>query len=62
MDKQTSVVSRVITEDNQGPRVLDIGMAPGGFTETVLRKHHAATIQGITLPKDVGGLEVMLPQ
>lgn len=37
-------------------------MAPGGFTETVLRKHHAATIRGITLPQEVGGLEVMLPR
>ena len=35
-------------------------MAPGGFNETVLRKRCDATIQGITLPLDIGGLEVIL--
>ena len=62
MDKQTSVISLATTGGSQYPKVLDIGMAPGGFTETVLRKHRAATIRGITLPQEVGGLEVMLPQ
>jgi hypothetical protein len=37
-------------------------MAPGGFTETVFRKHPAATVRAITLPQEVGGLQVMLPR
>ncbi|KAF1347199.1 hypothetical protein EJ07DRAFT_160453 [Lizonia empirigonia] len=62
MDEQTSVISRAMTGEKQYPRVLDIGMAPGGFTDTVLRKHRTATIRGITLPQEVRGLEVMLPR
>jgi 23S rRNA U2552 (ribose-2'-O)-methylase RlmE/FtsJ len=62
MDKKTSVITFVAAARGLSPRVLDIGMAPGGSTETVLRKHCDATIRGITLPLDIGGLEVMLPR
>lgn len=36
-------------------------MAPGGFTQTVLRIHRDARIRGVTLPSEMGGLRVMLP-
>ncbi|KAF1828722.1 hypothetical protein BDW02DRAFT_593085 [Decorospora gaudefroyi] len=61
MDRKTSVITFAATDRDLSPRVLDIGMAPCGFTETVLRKHYDATIRGITLPLDIGGLKVMLP-
>ncbi|KAL1595004.1 hypothetical protein SLS59_008555 [Nothophoma quercina] len=49
------------SDGGQPPRVLDIGMAPGGFVHTVLRRHRDATIRGITLPSELGGLQIMLP-
>lgn len=60
MDENTSVIT-LAADGNQSPRVLDIGMAPGGFTQTVLRKHRDARIRGITLPSEMGGLRIMLP-
>ncbi|KAF2807558.1 uncharacterized protein BDZ99DRAFT_479008 [Mytilinidion resinicola] len=36
-------------------------MAPGGFTLAVLKRHPKATVRGITLPPEIGGLEVTLP-
>lgn len=61
MDENTSVITFAAADGDQSPRVLDIGMAPGGFTQTVLRKHRDARIRGITLPSDMGGLRIMLP-
>jgi hypothetical protein len=41
----------------RGPdmKVLDICMAPGGYTAAVLRQHPRASAFGITLPKEQGG-------
>jgi 23S rRNA U2552 (ribose-2'-O)-methylase RlmE/FtsJ len=61
MDRNTSVITLAAVDAGQSPRVLDIGMAPGGFAQTVLRRHHDARIWGITLPPEMGGLQVMLP-
>ncbi|CAO2648220.1 Nn.00g074870.m01.CDS01 [Neocucurbitaria sp. VM-36] len=60
MDTETSVITLATTGRSLSPRVLDMGMAPGGFTATVLREHPTATVRGITLPQGIGGLEVML--
>ena len=62
LDKATSVITFAASGGNGRPRILDMGMAPGGFTATVLKKHPAATVRGMTLPVDVGGLAVMVPQ
>jgi 23S rRNA U2552 (ribose-2'-O)-methylase RlmE/FtsJ len=61
MDENTSVITLAAASRGQSPRVLDISMAPGGFAQTVLRKHCDAKIQGITLPSEIGGLRIMLP-
>jgi 23S rRNA U2552 (ribose-2'-O)-methylase RlmE/FtsJ len=61
MDVNTSVITLAAADGIRSPRVLDIGMAPGGFAQTVLRKHRDARIRGITLPSDMGGLQIMLP-
>lgn len=39
--------------------VLDICMAPGGFTEAVLRRHAGARCYGVTLPSSAGGHAVV---
>jgi 23S rRNA U2552 (ribose-2'-O)-methylase RlmE/FtsJ len=62
IDKNTSVITLAAADKSQPPRVLDIGMAPGGFAQTVLRKHRDARIWGITLPSEMGGLQIMLPR
>jgi hypothetical protein len=62
IDKNTSVITLAAADKSQPPRVLDIGMAPGGFAQTVLRKHRDARIWGITLPSEMGGLKIMLPR
>jgi 23S rRNA U2552 (ribose-2'-O)-methylase RlmE/FtsJ len=62
MDRETSVITLTATDSDTPPRVLDIGMAPGGFTKTMLRSHRDVKIRGIILPLELGGLEVMLPR
>jgi hypothetical protein len=61
MDENTSVITLAAADGSQSPRVLDIGIAPGGFAQTVLRKHRDARIRGITLLLEMGGLRIMLP-
>jgi 23S rRNA U2552 (ribose-2'-O)-methylase RlmE/FtsJ len=60
LDRATSVITAAIGEE-PAPRVLDMGMAPGGFTSAVLKTHPSATVRGITLPPETGGLKVILP-
>jgi 23S rRNA U2552 (ribose-2'-O)-methylase RlmE/FtsJ len=43
------------------PNVLDLCMAPGGFTASVLKVNHDARVCGISLPVSQGGHEVRLP-
>ncbi|KAJ5646403.1 hypothetical protein N7490_002775 [Penicillium lividum] len=41
--------------------VLDLCMAPGGFTATVLKNNRFAQVCAISLPRSEGGLEIYLP-
>lgn len=41
-------------------RILDLCMAPGGFSTVVLKKNFNAKIRGITLSDDCGGLEMLI--
>lgn len=41
------------------PKILDLCMAPGGFTTTAAKELPESIIDAITLPPDLGGLEVM---
>ncbi|KAL3470294.1 hypothetical protein BJX99DRAFT_267547 [Aspergillus californicus] len=41
------------------PRVLDLCMAPGGFSATVKQDLRKARIDGLSLPTGLGGLQVM---
>lgn len=42
------------------PDVLDLCMAPGGFTASVLRHNYYAQVAGITLPENEGGHKLMV--
>jgi hypothetical protein len=62
LDADMAIITLATHNGNQAPKILDIGMAPRGFTATVLEKHPAATIQDIILPRAIEGLAVMLPR
>lgn len=61
LDEATSVLTLAETSGDAALRVMDMGIAPGGFTSAMLKRHPTATVRGITLPPEIGGLEVMLP-
>ncbi|KAI0999989.1 hypothetical protein K3495_g8208 [Podosphaera aphanis] len=46
---------------NEGIQVLDICMASGGFSSTVLKVYDNARICGITLPRSQNGYDILLP-
>ena len=41
------------------PRVLDLCMAPGGFTASSLKHSPHAVVCAVTLPQDLGGLKII---
>lgn len=41
-------------------KILDLCMAPGGYTASALKYNPRARAVGITLPPDIGGHEVFL--
>jgi 23S rRNA U2552 (ribose-2'-O)-methylase RlmE/FtsJ len=43
------------------PKILDLCMAPGGFSAAALRLNPTAKLAGVTLPPKQGGHEVFLP-
>lgn len=45
---------------NKAMQVLDICMAPGGFSSAVLKVHCNAQISAITLPKSLNGHDILL--
>lgn len=53
--------SRCLALQSPAPRVLDICMAPGGYTASVLKYNPSAQILGLTLSPSRGGHEVLIP-
>ncbi|KAF7512937.1 hypothetical protein GJ744_012040 [Endocarpon pusillum] len=51
--------TNVFRFDNQSPLVLDLCMAPGGFTQSVLKRYPDAHVHAITLPPEEGGYPVI---
>ncbi|KAK0649314.1 hypothetical protein B0T16DRAFT_129169 [Cercophora newfieldiana] len=43
------------------PAILDLGMAPGGFSGAALAKHPDVLIRGVSLPVSAGGHEIRIP-
>lgn len=44
-----------------GPAILDLCMAPGGFSMAALRHNPNATLHGISLPQSQGGHPLLIP-
>lgn len=60
MDAETNILSILNEVVGRAPLVLDLGMAPGGFSMAVLWRNNTANIRGISLPSSQGGHEIML--
>jgi 23S rRNA U2552 (ribose-2'-O)-methylase RlmE/FtsJ len=60
LDEVTSALQLTSTLD-RFPKILDLCMAPGGFTASVLKKNCDARVCGISLPISHGGHQMMLP-
>ncbi|KAF6218790.1 hypothetical protein HO133_005333 [Letharia lupina] len=43
------------------PEVLDLCMAPGGYTASIRKYSRQANVSAITLPEDQGGLKILVP-
>jgi 23S rRNA U2552 (ribose-2'-O)-methylase RlmE/FtsJ len=57
----TSALSSSSTINNR-PTVLDLCMAPGGFTAAFLKENPSAKVCGISLPVAQGGHDMLLPR
>lgn len=59
MHRQTNVLSLPSLPNNE-VRILDLCMAPGGFSTTALKRYENAVIRGISLPEACGGTKMLL--
>ena len=65
-----SLMSSIGSEMNQAtgayefgigkPKVLDLCMAPGGYSKSILKRHPYARVDAVTLPRESGGHKVLL--
>ena len=60
MNRKTSALT-LPSESDSGARVLDLCIAPGGFSAATLELNPMANIDGVSLPLDEGGHRVILP-
>ena len=65
LDLSTSGLTILLPMDfrrarSQRPAILDLCMAPGGFTLAALHRNPSALVRGISLPPDQGGHEMLL--
>lgn len=51
----------LLSRTSSRPSVLDICMAPGGFTASVLKRYPIARVCAISLPLTQGGHKILLP-
>lgn len=49
-----------VLHTSEKPSALDMGMAPGGFSKTILDKYPKASVRAITLPNTDGGHAIQL--
>lgn len=60
LDEETSALPAASALD-KSPAVLDLCMAPGGFTAAVLRADPRTRVCGVSLPVPQGGHHILLP-
>ncbi|KAB2100000.1 hypothetical protein AG0111_0g11785 [Alternaria gaisen] len=60
LDEMTSVLPST-SSLSRNPAILDLCMAPGGFTASVLKRNRDARVCGISLPVSQGGHKMILP-
>ncbi|KAK2734314.1 hypothetical protein FQN57_001719, partial [Myotisia sp. PD_48] len=60
---QLQVTKHIIPRPSEASKlkVLDICMAPGGYSATVLKHNGFARIYGLSLPEEEGGHQILLP-
>lgn len=61
LHSQTSALSLPSWPQNE-IRILDLCMAPGGFSDAAREKNSNAVIRGISLPDDCGGLTMLFEE
>ncbi|KAI9880240.1 MAG: hypothetical protein M1830_004584 [Pleopsidium flavum] len=61
MNDLTGAISLADDEDSSITQVLDLCMAPGGYSAAILDLHPAASIDAICLPHQDGGHRVLIP-
>jgi len=61
LNDATSALS-LLAPPGRDPAVLDLCMAPGGFTASVLKRNQNARVRGISLPVSKGGHDILLPR
>ncbi|KAH6634736.1 hypothetical protein B0J18DRAFT_417023 [Chaetomium sp. MPI-SDFR-AT-0129] len=59
LDKETRALT-IQGRSNSRPAILDLCMAPGGFSSAALRCNPSALLRGISLPPSQGGHEMLL--
>ncbi|KAK3899073.1 hypothetical protein C8A05DRAFT_46772 [Staphylotrichum tortipilum] len=52
----------IIPPSSHPPAILDLCLAPGGFSTTALALNPTATLHGLTLPSSLGGYDVRIPR
>ena len=57
--KGMALETSIFRLDSVCPRMLDLCMAPGGFTTTAAKETPRLFIDAVTLPTEIGGYEVM---
>ena len=59
LDNATSALS-IDHDPETRPAILDLCMAPGGFSAAALERNPSALLRGISLPRTLGGHEMLL--
>jgi 23S rRNA U2552 (ribose-2'-O)-methylase RlmE/FtsJ len=60
MNKVTGAIN--LSTPGREPVIIDLCMAPGGFSFSALKSNPTAQLRGLSLPTELGGWEILLPR